>query len=126
MVLFNAPIRQAGSSARRGAGGDRGLRGDRRSRGRVIPTGPRSASASTRGPALIGNIGGEDVRSFTAIGDTVNLASRLEALAPPGQIVIGEATRDLLGSSVRVEPLGSVEVKGKVDPVRAFLLVRTP
>ena len=56
----------------------------------------------------------------------MNLASRLETLAPPGQIVIGEATRDLLGGAVRVEPLGSVEVKGKVDPVLAFLLVRTP
>jgi class 3 adenylate cyclase len=54
----------------------------------------------------------------------VNLASRLEALAPPGQIVIGESTRELLGDGVRVQTLGAIEVKGKADPVRAYLLVR--
>ena len=90
------------------------------------PEWPQVRIGINSGAALIGNIGGEDVRSFTAIGDTVNLASRLETLAPPGQIVVGEATRDLLGDAFRLEPLGSVEVKGKVDPVLAFLLVRPP
>jgi len=124
MVLFNAPIRQpdhAHAAARAAIAVCEAIDAVASAHAEW----PKIRVGINSGPALIGNIGGEDVRSFTAIGDTVNLASRLETLAPPGQIVVGEATRDLLGDAVRVEPLGSVEVKGKVDPVRAFLLVRT-
>jgi class 3 adenylate cyclase len=123
MVLFNAPIRQpdhAHAAARAAVAVCERI--DATSA--AHPEWPKIRIGINSGPALIGNIGGEDVRSFTAIGDTVNLASRLESLAPPGQIVIGEATRALLGDSVRIEPLGSIEVKGKAEPVRAYVLLR--
>ena len=124
MVLFNAPIRQpdhAHAAARSAIAVCEAIDAAAADH----PDWPKIRVGINSGPALIGNIGGEDVRSFTAIGDAVNLASRLEALAPPGQIVIGEATRDLLGDTVRAEPLGSVDVKGKADPVRAFLLLHS-
>jgi class 3 adenylate cyclase len=55
------------------------------------------------------------------IGDTVNLASRLQVESPVGGVVIGETTlRSLPGASVR--SLGEVTVKGKQDPVQAYLL----
>jgi class 3 adenylate cyclase len=122
MVLFNAPIRQrdhAAAAARSAVAVCEAIE----TVARDHHDWPQIRVGINSGPALIGNIGGEDVRSFTAIGDTVNLASRLEALAPPGQIVIGEETRELLGDAVRVEPLGTVAVKGKNDPVEAFRLV---
>jgi adenylate cyclase len=58
-------------------------------------------------------------RSFTAIGDTTNLAARLQALARPGQAVITASTARRL-SHVELEPLGWVEVKGRREPVEIF------
>ncbi|KPV49606.1 hypothetical protein SE17_31665 [Kouleothrix aurantiaca] len=74
------------------------------------------------GPALVGNIGSAELRNFTAIGDTVNLAARLETSAESGQIVIGANTRAQLGAHARVRPLGGLALKGKAAPVEAFVL----
>ncbi len=74
------------------------------------------------GPALVGNIGAEQMRNFTAIGDTTNLAARLQGLAGPGQVVIGLRTCEALGRAADVEPRGPVLVKGKREPVPAYLL----
>jgi len=60
----------------------------------------------------------------------VNVASRLQGLAEPGQVVIGETTLHAVnagagahaGASLRVEPLGEVTVKGRHQPVRAFMV----
>jgi class 3 adenylate cyclase len=74
------------------------------------------------GPALVGNIGAEQMRNFTAIGDTTNLAARLQGLAEPGQVVIGLRTCEELGRAAHVESRGPVLVKGKRAPVPAYLL----
>ena len=76
------------------------------------------------GPALVGNIGSEQVRNFTAIGDTVNLAARLQETAEPGQVVIGPGTCEAIRHQAIVRPLGPVPVRGKEDPVEAFVLER--
>ena len=70
-------------------------------------------------PALVGNIGSSDVRNFTAIGDTTNLAARLQTFAEPGHVVISERTRALIGPA-DVAPLGSPSLKGKSLPVEVF------
>jgi adenylate cyclase len=87
------------------------------------PDWPRFRVGVNSGPAVIGNVGAVEQRSFTAIGDTTNLAARLQAVAEPGRVVIGATTAAELSEAI-LEPLGLLDLKGKSEPVEAFLLVR--
>ncbi|HEU0236424.1 MAG TPA: adenylate/guanylate cyclase domain-containing protein [Candidatus Limnocylindrales bacterium] len=57
-------------------------------------------------------------------GDLVNTASRLQAVAPPGSVLVGEATRHAAGGSITFEPAGDAVLKGKAAPVPAFRALR--
>lgn len=67
------------------------------------------------GPALVGVLGSETKLNYTALGDTVNVASRLESLNKTynTSIIISEATMKMLGSGFQVNMLDSLQVKGK-------------
>ncbi|MFI6183919.1 adenylate/guanylate cyclase domain-containing protein [Nonomuraea sp. NPDC051191] len=78
------------------------------------------------GPALVGNIGSPELRGFNAMGDCVNVAARLQALAEPGTVVIGETTLRQLGRDVSVDALGRLTLKGKEEPVAAYVLTGMP
>jgi class 3 adenylate cyclase len=86
------------------------------------PDRPRFRVGINTGPAIVGNVGTAEQRSFTAIGDTTNLASRLQTYAEPGQVVIGSTTYHAIRDGARIEPLGEIEVKGKAAPVAAYVL----
>jgi adenylate cyclase len=93
---------------------------------RAHPGWPRFRIGVNSGPARLGVVGAPGKRDYTALGDTVNLAARLQAEARTGGVVIGGATYDALPDGTRVEPLGGVRVKGKEAPVEAYVLVELP
>ena len=72
------------------------------------------------GPAVVGDIGGGAASEYTALGDAVNVAARMEQTAQPGTIRIAHDTYRLVAPIFDVDELGPVEVKGKAEPVVAY------
>jgi len=126
MALFGAPIAHE-DHARRAALAALGLRkllgehhaelGDR---GGVEL---RFRMGINTGWVVVGGIGDQLRRDYTAIGDTTNLAARLQQLAEPGAILVSEDTSRFLQGSARLEPLPPMQVKGKEALILAFRLL---
>lgn len=75
------------------------------------------------GPVVVGEMGGNDRQENLAMGETPNLAARLEALAEPGAVVISESTRRILGELFALTPLGKQSLKGISDALEAFVVI---
>ena len=90
----------------------------------LAPAGPTKLQARigiATGRVVIGEIGaGTPAAEQSASGETPNLAARLQALAAPGEIVLAQATHDLIGASFELAELGAVPLKGFAAPVRAW------
>ena len=121
MALFNAPTYQS-DHALHAARAALALQAAIEDIAADRPDWPRFKVGVNTGPALVGNIGSTERRTYTAIGDTVNLAARLESCAEAGQVVIGPRTYAVLGPLAVTHPLGALHVKGRRDPVDAFAL----
>jgi class 3 adenylate cyclase len=74
------------------------------------------------GPAVLGDVGAAERRSFSVIGDTTNTAARLMTAAEPGQVVVGRATWEAIADVTSAEALGPIRVKGKRDPIDVWRL----
>jgi len=121
LALFNAPARQA-DHATRAVRAALDMQAAVDAIAEREPHWPRFRIGANTGSAVVGNIGSETLRGFNAMGDAVNVAARLQTLAQPGEVVIGEATWFAVGSAVRTRPLGELTVKGRLQPVRAFVV----
>lgn len=72
------------------------------------------------GSAIVGNVGSPEIMDYTAVGDTVNVAARLQSLSENGQILISEATQIQLGEQFTFQYIGPVPVKGRQRPVLVY------
>jgi class 3 adenylate cyclase len=75
------------------------------------------------GEAVVGNAGMPDLMNFTAVGDTVNVAKRLEEHAEPDQILISASTFEAVKGEVNVRSLGPVQVRGRTAAVDVYDLI---
>ena len=75
------------------------------------------------GLVVVGRIGEDLSMEYTAMGDTVNLASRMQSTAGPGAIRVAESTYRLAEGYFEFRPLGEIEVKGRKQPVKAYELL---
>jgi adenylate cyclase len=122
MAIFNAPVRQP-DHAVRAARAALAFQARTRELAAAHPDWPLFRVGIATGPAVVGNVGSDEVRSYSAIGDTVNLAARLQTSAQVGQVVVSPATAAALGSRATLLPIGALSLKGKSQPVEAYELV---
>ncbi len=126
MALFGAPIpsEDSAASAIRAAL-------DMRDKLREIqlPADHKGAMLRARfgmntGPVIVGNIGSSQRTEYTAIGDTVNVAQRLQAFARPNEICIDDVTHSKTTGAFLVEEIGAIEVKNRFQPLTVYKVLR--
>ena len=76
------------------------------------------------GPLVAGNLGSPRRMDYTVIGDTVNIAARLESVAGPGEVIITEKTKNMLEDRFILEQRPPVKVKGKSETIPIYKAVK--
>jgi adenylate cyclase len=120
MVTFNKRGDQP-DHAERAAGAGLALQMETSRVAEQHPGWPRFRVGINSGQVSVSLLGAAGGRTHTIIGDTVNIASRIEGQAPPGAVAIGPDTKALLPEAVTT-PLGRLELKGKQEPLEVHLL----
>ena len=123
MALFGVPYEQ-GDSAARAVRAAAALQREminlnQKLKSRGLPEIAIGIGINT-GNVVVGYIGSEQRTDYTAIGDAVNLAARLEKRAAPWQILISSATLLAIGEEFKIKPFGQIQVKGKAEPVDVY------
>ena len=74
------------------------------------------------GPVVVGMVGTDIAHEYTAMGDAVNVAARMQAAAPPGGVLITAATHRFVAPLIDATDAGRLELKGKTEPVQAYVV----
>jgi class 3 adenylate cyclase len=126
MALFGAPISHE-DHARRAVyaalGIRRALEGYQADLQREQGIGFQVRQGLNTGLVVVGSIGTDLRMDYTAVGDTTNVAARLQQTADRGRILISEATHRLVEGYVHTRPLGHLALKGKAEPVRGWEVI---
>jgi adenylate cyclase len=125
MATFNSRGDQP-DHARRACGAALALQEELTALAEANPGWPRLRVGINSGEATVRELGGHGFVAYAVIGDTVNIASRLEGSAPVGGVLIGERTYDLLPDGTTVQAVPGMRIKGKEAPLDAFLLQSLP
>ncbi|MEY4175842.1 MAG: hypothetical protein RI900_3007 [Actinomycetota bacterium] len=121
LVLFGAPVAHEDDperAVRAGLRMQQVLAEHMEERGLVDGDEIRMRVGINSGEVLVGTLAGTD---YTAMGDAVNLASRLQAASPPGGVLVGSATHSLTSHTFEYESQGELLVKGREQPERTWL-----
>ncbi|NTV15468.1 MAG: AAA family ATPase [Desulfobulbaceae bacterium] len=127
MALFGAPVAHEDDAAR-------ALRAALEMLKQIAPGRHRADSAHglslhigiNSGPVIAGHIGSQEDGSYTVMGDTVNIAARLEKAARPGQILLSATTRQLAGQGFSYVKLPDLALKGRGKPQAVYELLPSP
>jgi len=125
MALFGAPIahedhaRRAVHAALGIARALEGLQGDLQPRGISFQV----RQGLNTGLVVVGSIGSDLRMDYTAVGDTTNVAARLQQASAPGRVTVSEATHRLVRGYFETRALGEVQLKGKAEPLAIWEIV---
>jgi class 3 adenylate cyclase/tetratricopeptide (TPR) repeat protein len=123
MALFGAPIAHEDHPLRAvlaAVGLQKRMQEDRSELGESLGTDLAIRMGMNTGWVVVGGIGDHLRMDYTAVGDTTNLAARLQQAAEPGSILISDTTSRIVQGSVLLETLPPFQVKGKTHPIQAF------
>lgn len=128
MAFFGAPVAQpdhAERAVRAAVEIQQGLAAWNARRAAEGLPGFRARVALNSGPVVVGDIGSARRVDYTVLGNTVNVAARLEAfVAEPDDVVLGPATHRLLKGAIPTEPLGEFQLKGLQQKIQAYRVAK--
>ena len=122
MAVFGAPVRRADDALRAMQSAQMMMQAMRELPASLTGTPLQLGIGLNSGVAIVGNLGSQQRTEYTCIGDAVNVASRLCDMAGPGEILVGERTRQLVSDNARFDSLPPVRFKGKAQAVSVFRL----
>jgi adenylate cyclase len=126
MALYNTPLRPQADHALRAVRSAWSMLGDIRAYHETVSGSDRLTFGIGvhTGDAVVGNVGSPERLDYTAMGDSVNLAKRLQEIAKPMQLILSDSTYELVKDRVTVNELEPIQVKGRTQFTKVYELVR--